>query len=242
MTIPSGRWRGLRAPRRSGTRGRRGVRLRDRGPLRGGYGRRDQARWPALEVDAAWNHFGLPSLPRRLSGVIQPALPGTLVVARSARRHSLLRLAALEEDHGRDREDVEATCHLGLSSTFSFTNVTRSPCSSAMSARIGPTTRHGPHQGAQKSTTTGRSAWSDLPLEVGVCDFGKSCHEDHYTQGQRRPRMAAKRSAGTRQTASATILLAHLRPAHFAVREAIGTSSTRNPARSARYVVSTWKA
>src|SRR6476646_297903 len=44
-----------------------------------------------------------------------------------------------------------------LSSTFSFT-MRRSSRSEAISSRTGPTTRHGPHQGAQKSTSTG---WSD---------------------------------------------------------------------------------
>ena len=47
-----------------------------------------------------------------------------------------------------------------FSSTFSFTNVTRSPCCSASSSRIGSITRQGVHQGAQKSTTTGRPACS----------------------------------------------------------------------------------
>src|SRR5205814_536668 len=41
----------------------------------------------------------------------------------------------------------------------SLTKPTRSPCSASSSARIGSTALHGPHQGAQKSTTTGRPAW-----------------------------------------------------------------------------------
>src|SRR5437588_9960818 len=40
----------------------------------------------------------------------------------------------------------------------SLTKPTRSPCSASSSARIGSTALHGPHQGAQKSTTTGRPA------------------------------------------------------------------------------------
>src|SRR3954447_7897047 len=40
----------------------------------------------------------------------------------------------------------------------SLPNTTRSPCSVSSSCRIGSTALHGPHQGAQKSTTTGRSA------------------------------------------------------------------------------------
>src|SRR6202008_3803275 len=40
----------------------------------------------------------------------------------------------------------------------SFTNPTRSPCSSSSWAKIGSTALHGPHHGAQKSTTPGRPA------------------------------------------------------------------------------------
>src|SRR5215210_4165480 len=39
----------------------------------------------------------------------------------------------------------------------SFANLTRAPCASSSSRRTGSTARHGPHQGAQKSTTTGVS-------------------------------------------------------------------------------------
>src|ERR1700742_180277 len=44
-----------------------------------------------------------------------------------------------------------------FSSTFSFT-ILRSERSAAISSSTGATTRHGPHQGAQKSTRTGPSA------------------------------------------------------------------------------------
>src|SRR3954470_23371838 len=44
-----------------------------------------------------------------------------------------------------------------FSSVFSFT-ILRSSRSAAISSRIGATTRHGPHHGAQKSTSTGWSA------------------------------------------------------------------------------------
>src|SRR5881397_1918574 len=51
----------------------------------------------------------------------------------------------------------------GFSSVLSFT-IRRSSRSAAISSSTGPTTRHGPHQGAQKSTSTGvsdsmTSAW-----------------------------------------------------------------------------------
>src|SRR4051812_36438097 len=45
-----------------------------------------------------------------------------------------------------------------LSSTLSLTIFSASPRSPAICSRIGATMRHGPHQGAQKSTRTGVSA------------------------------------------------------------------------------------
>src|SRR5262245_56547615 len=48
----------------------------------------------------------------------------------------------------------------GFSSVLTFTTVIFSPYCSLISSRIGETCRHGPHHGAQKSTTTGRSLWS----------------------------------------------------------------------------------
>src|SRR6476469_5305312 len=50
----------------------------------------------------------------------------------------------------------------GFSSTFILTNVSLSPCSSAISLRIGSTCRHGPHHSAQKSTRTGLSDLSTV--------------------------------------------------------------------------------
>src|SRR4026209_2338658 len=41
----------------------------------------------------------------------------------------------------------------------SLANLTRWPYSSSSWRSTGSTARHGPHQGAQKSTTTGVSAW-----------------------------------------------------------------------------------
>src|SRR6478672_9812342 len=46
----------------------------------------------------------------------------------------------------------------GLSSTFTLTTSTFSLYSPAISSRIGPSLRHGPHHSAQKSTITGLSA------------------------------------------------------------------------------------
>src|SRR5437773_12173952 len=41
----------------------------------------------------------------------------------------------------------------------SFANLTREPYSSSSWRKIGSIAWHGPHHGAQKSTTTGPSAW-----------------------------------------------------------------------------------
>src|SRR6186713_148269 len=43
----------------------------------------------------------------------------------------------------------------GFSSELIFTSLTRPPKSCATLSRVGPSVRHGPHHGAQKSTTTG---------------------------------------------------------------------------------------
>src|SRR3954454_19405474 len=45
----------------------------------------------------------------------------------------------------------------GLVLVSILTKVTLSPCCAASSSMIGPTCLHGPHQSAQKSTTTGLS-------------------------------------------------------------------------------------
>src|SRR5262249_34746909 len=46
----------------------------------------------------------------------------------------------------------------GASSTFTFARAKAPPASSASRSSTGPRARQGPHQGAQKSTTTGSSA------------------------------------------------------------------------------------
>ena len=69
---------------------------------------------------------------------------------------------------------MAAVC--GLSSTLSFTT-RRSSRSPASSSRCGATIRQGPHQGAQKSTSTGFGGLEHLGLEVVVSHFGDcSCH------------------------------------------------------------------
>ena len=57
----------------------------------------------------------------------------------------------------------------GFSSMSSLT-IRRSVRSLAISSSTGATIRHGPHHGAQKSTSTGPEASSDLGVEVVVAD------------------------------------------------------------------------
>ncbi len=108
---------------------------------------------------------------------------------------------------------------------------TRPAVSRSRSSRIGRIALHGRHHGAQKSTTTGRSERSTAS--------SKSPEVTSRTRPiYKRPSSARSRSRGTFQTASTTI--ARLIFDSPAVRSTnrIGTSTTRNPFRSVRYVVS----
>src|SRR5438045_9314948 len=53
-----------------------------------------------------------------------------------------------------------AAASLGFSSTLTLTTLSRPAYSRARSARIGLTKRHGPHHGAQRSTTTAGAAFA----------------------------------------------------------------------------------
>ena len=100
-----------------------------------------------------------------------------------------------------------------FSSVLSLT-IFRSSRSPAISSSTGATTRHGPHQGAQKSTSVGLVGLEDLGLEVRVGDFGDvGCHRFSCRSGlllllykvkQDRRSVSARRNriCGTRQTAS----------------------------------------
>ena len=61
-------------------------------------------------------------------------------------------------------------------------------------------------------------------------------------QSYKRPRSAASRNAGTFHTASSTIACDIFEPPSSRSTNVIGISTTRKPLRSARYVVSIWKA
>src|SRR3954453_21306479 len=77
----------------------------------------------------------------------------------------------------------------GFSSVLSFT-IRRSSRSAAISSRTGPTTRHGPHHGAQKSTRTGvsdsrTSAWKLLSVTSGsapAMSLLRDGSEGYYTK------------------------------------------------------------
>ena len=57
-------------------------------------------------------------------------------------------------------------CSLGESSTLTFTSLRRPAMSVATCASAGLTIRHGPHQGAHRSTTTGTDARSATSAKV----------------------------------------------------------------------------
>ena len=70
---------------------------------------------------------------------------------------------------------LPATCW--FSSTLSLTIFSSSPRSSAICSSTGVTSRQGPHQGAQKSTSTGvsdssTSAWKLLSVTSGIAAIG----------------------------------------------------------------------
>src|SRR4051812_12040736 len=76
-----------------------------------------------------------------------------------------------------------------FSSTLSLTTRRSSPRSSASSSSVGAMTRQGPHQGAQKSTSTGvsassTSAWKLLSVtsEIWPATFGSLLGRCRYTK------------------------------------------------------------
>src|SRR3990172_5629641 len=79
----------------------------------------------------------------------------------------------------------------GLSSTFSLATRTFPPNSFATSSRIGAMTRHGPHQGAQKSTNTGVDPDSTVVLKFPL--FSSSMVP---AIGSSLPALSSRRRAG----------------------------------------------
>src|SRR5262245_49541469 len=61
---------------------------------------------------------------------------------------------------------LNARCRAGFASMSTFTTSTEPSYFSASRASSGATMRHGPHHSAQKSTTTGRSAFSTISSNV----------------------------------------------------------------------------
>src|SRR5205823_3788531 len=93
-------------------------------------------------------------------------------------------------------------------SMSSFANLTRGPYSSSSWRKIGSIAWHGPHQGAQKSTTTGPSAWRTSCSKVASLS---SC-----TAPMLQPTEAKRRDLPDRLEKDR---LAHLRAAPLAIDE-----------------------
>ena len=144
----------------------------------------------------------------------EPVGPGALVVpARVRADHRRAGLAAVEQDRGRDREHAVAGPRSRSSRRCRASRTRRRSCSAASCSRTGSTARHGPHHGAQKSTTTGPSPWSTSCSKLASVT---SRTTRDATDGRRGRGSGA---AGTFQIASSTIVLAHLRAADLAVDE-----------------------
>src|SRR5262245_40244403 len=74
---------------------------------------------------------------------------------------------------------------------FSFATVSCPSYSPASSSRIGATTRHGPHHGAQKSTTTGVSDFNTFcSKSASVTVIGLAMIMDSFYVSTREPRVS----------------------------------------------------
>jgi hypothetical protein len=142
--------------------------------------------------------------------------------ARANSDHGALRLAAREQDHGRDREDGEAGRKPDLLVDVHAGDLDGELLEDRLERLARPAPGR-PEVDEQRLT-------GDRVVERRLVELFQSF-----------PLNAANRSAGTFQTASSTI--ARLIFDVPAVRSAkrIGTSTTANPLRRVRYVVSIWK-
>ncbi len=176
-----------------------------RRPLRGGLGRRARgARRLGLVQERLTKRSGVPPStprpPRR-----EPALPrGLVVAARAGADDDLACLAAFEEDHRRDREDVVARLRgrvlvdVQLHEPDALVLVGH-----VREDRADDTARAAP--GRPEVDDHRALRLEDLVLEIGVSDLGELGHAATIASAQRRPLAAAMRSAGTRTIASSTI-------------------------------------
>ncbi len=108
----------------------------------------------------------------------------------------------LDEDHRRDREHAVATSRSVCSVDVELREPDAIAGASSSDSRIGSTAPHGPHQGAQKSTTRARRPRA--PLEGLIVDL-EHLNRSRTRPGQNPPRRAASRSTGTFHIASRTI-------------------------------------
>ena len=146
-----------------------------------------------------------------------------------------LRRAALEEDHGRERQHavvggahrVLVDVHLHEADPLAELRLQLLERSADGRARPAP--------GRPEVDDHGAVRLEDVGAE------GRIRHLDHANQ-RNRPVRACRPRYGTRQIASRTMerLIFDVPVSRSA--NAIGISTTRKPARSARYVVSIWKA
>ena len=112
--------------------------------------------------------------------------------------------AAMEEDHRRDRLDAELASKLRHRLGVDFASRTRGSSCRAAASNAGAIIRQGPHQGAQKSTSTGSSLFSmwrrkrpKLSRGIGVAEKSFDLQLPHTARS-----VSDRRAAGSRFTAS----------------------------------------
>src|SRR5438876_2809723 len=157
-------------------------------------------------------------------------------VARRPRAdQGLLRLAAGEEDHRRDREHVVARRRRRVVVDVQLDELD-------LLRFAGDLLEHGVHGMARSAPRRPEVDDDGLPrlehvlLEARVCDLA------HGDPAYRRPVSARSLTSGTFHTASSTIERLIFEWPCSRSTNAIGTSTMRNPARRTRYVVSIWNA
>src|SRR5947199_1770639 len=113
----------------------------------------------------------------------------------------LLHLAGLEEDQVRDAAHTVARRRARLSSTFIFTTFSLPENSRAISSTTGAIARHGAHQGAQKSMSTGAELCSTSCSNESSETANRSAMPPTIAKGPRRRKARqAVRSNGPKRT------------------------------------------
>ena len=118
--------------------------------------------------------------------------------------------AARKDGHRRNRSNPEAQRRESFnSSVFTLTTSSLPACRAATFCSSGATMRHGPHHGAQKSTTTGSDVAGDQRVEVrrGI-DFDRECRRRKVGLARRTANSVAQPPVGE------PVFLAALRARH----------------------------